>query len=47
MGYYNGDDWANHTPNWIDCAECGEQWDDQENEGNICPDCVEKEGESK
>ena len=46
MGYYDGDDWANHTPNWIDCAECGEQWDDQENEGNICPDCVEKEGET-
>lgn len=45
MGYYDGDAWANHTPNWTDCAECGEEFDDQEKEGNICPDCIEEEEE--
>jgi len=47
MGYYDGDAWSNHVANLIDCAECGEEWDDQEDEGNICPACVEKEGEDE
>lgn len=40
MGYYDGDPWSNHVPNLIDCAECGEEFDDQDNEGNICSACV-------
>jgi len=48
MGYYDGDSWSNHISNLIDCAECGEEFDQQEEEGgNICPSCIEKEGESK
>jgi formylmethanofuran dehydrogenase subunit E len=47
VSYYEGDPWSNHEANLIDCAECGEEFDDQEKEGNICPPCVEKEGESK
>ena len=47
MSYYDADPWANHIPNLMDCAECEQEWDNQEDEGNICPDCIEKEGESK
>jgi formylmethanofuran dehydrogenase subunit E len=48
MGFYDGDSWSNHIANLIDCAECGEEFDQQEEEGgNICPSCIEKEGESK
>ena len=46
MGYYDGDSWTYHEPVWIDCGECEEEFDQQEDEGNICPDCKEKEGES-
>ena len=45
MSYYEGDAWTYHEPVWTDCAECSEQFDDQEGEGNICPACKEKEGE--
>ena len=45
MGYYDGDAWTNHVLNEIECAECGEEYDEQEGEGNICPICKEKEGE--
>lgn len=47
MNYYSGDAWANHQLNEVKCAECEEYFDDQEGEGNICPVCIEKEGESK
>ena len=46
MSYYEADHWANHVENLIDCGECGEEYDEQEGEGNICPTCKEKEGES-
>lgn len=40
---YDGDSWSNHVANWIDCAECGEEFDQQDNEGgNICPACIDK-----
>lgn len=42
MSYYEGDPWSNHEANLIDCAECGEEFDDQEREGNICPACIDK-----
>ena len=45
MSYYDGDAWSNHVPNEVKCAECSEYFDDQEGEGNICPACIEKEGE--
>ena len=45
MSYYEGDSWTYHEPVWTDCAECEEQFDNQEGEGNICPACKEKEGE--
>lgn len=48
MGYYDGDPFSNHELNEIKCAECGEEFDQQEEGGgNICPACIEKEGESK
>ena len=48
MSYYDGDPWSNHELNEIKCAECGEEFDQQEEEGgNICPACIAKEGESK
>jgi Zn finger protein HypA/HybF involved in hydrogenase expression len=44
--YYEGDSWTYHEPVWTECAECGEEYDQQEkDEGNICPTCKEKEGE--
>ena len=47
MSYYDADSWANHELNEIKCAECGEEFDQQDQEGgNICPDCTEK-GESE
>ena len=46
MGYYDGDPWSNHVLNEVKCAECEEYFDDQEGEGNICPPCIAKEGES-
>lgn len=42
MSYYDGDAWSNYVANWTDCVECGEEFDDQEDEGNICPECIEK-----
>jgi formylmethanofuran dehydrogenase subunit E len=48
MSYYDGDAWSNHELNEIKCAECGDEFDQQDREGgNICPACIEKEGESK
>ena len=47
MSHYDGDSWSNHVLNEVKCAECEEYFDDQEGEGNICPACIEKEGESK
>ena len=48
MSYYDGDSWSNHVLNEIKCAECGEEFDQQEKEGgNICPACTEKESESE
>ena len=49
MGYYDGDPWSNHVSNFIECAECGSEFDQQDQEGgNICPTCIDKEeGESK
>ena len=47
MSHYDGDSWSNHELNEVKCAECEEYFDDQEREGNICPPCIEKEGESK
>ena len=45
MSHYDGDAWSNHVLNEVKCAECEEHFDDQEGEGNICPACIEKEGE--
>ena len=47
MSYYDGDPWSNYVLNEVKCAECEEYFDDQEGEGNICPACIEKEGESE
>lgn len=47
MSYYAGDAWTYHVLNEVKCAECGEYFDDQEDEGNICPACIEKEGEKE
>ena len=48
MSYYSGDAWSSHVLNEVKCAECGEEFDQQEEgEGNICPSCIAKEGESK
>jgi uncharacterized CHY-type Zn-finger protein len=48
MGYYDGDAWSNHVLNEIKCGECEREFDQQEEgEGNICPTCKEKEGESE
>ena len=46
MSHYDGDPWSSHELNEIKCAECGEEFDQQEKEGegNICPPCTEKEG---
>ena len=46
MSHYDGDSWSNHELNEVKCAECEEYFDDQEREGNICPPCIEKEGEA-
>ena len=44
MSYYDGDPWSNHTPHFIECAECESEFDQQEKEGgNICPACIDKE----
>ena len=44
MSYYDADPWANHSFNFIDCAECGSEFDQQDQEGgNICPTCMDKE----
>jgi len=47
VSHYDGDPFSNHELNEVKCAECSEYFDDQEGEGNICPACIEKEGESK
>jgi formylmethanofuran dehydrogenase subunit E len=47
VSYYDGDPFSSHELNEVKCAECSEYFDDQEREGNICPPCIEKEGESK
>jgi Zn finger protein HypA/HybF involved in hydrogenase expression len=48
MGYYDGDPWSNHVLNEIKCGECEQEFDQQEEEwGNICPACIDKEEESK
>ena len=47
MSYYEGDAWTHHQLKEIKCGECGQEYDEQESEGNICPTCKEKEGESK
>ena len=48
MSYYDGDPWSNHQLNEIKCGECESEFDQQEEEGgNICPACIEKEGESE
>jgi Zn finger protein HypA/HybF involved in hydrogenase expression len=48
VSYYDADPWANHELNEIKCAECGEEFDQQDQEGgNICPACIEKEGENE
>ena len=47
MSYYEGDPWSNHVLNEIKCGECEQEYDEQEGEGNVCPTCKEKEGESK
>ena len=46
MSYYDGDPWSNHVSNLIECGECEQEYDEQEGEGNVCPTCKEKEGES-
>lgn len=46
MTYLEGDSWTYHKPVWTDCGECEEEFDNQEDEGNICPACKEKEGEN-
>ena len=46
MSYYDNDPWSVHELNEVKCAECGNEFDQQEEEGgNICPSCIEKEGE--
>lgn len=47
MSYYDGDPWSSHVLNEVKCAECEEKFDDQEGEGNICPACIDKEGEKE
>lgn len=49
MGWYDGDSWSNHISNFIECAECESEFDQQDQEGgNICPTCIDKEeGESE
>ena len=48
MSHYDGDPFSGHELNEIKCAECGNEFDQQEEgEGNICPSCIEKEGESE
>ena len=48
VSYYDGDSWSSHVLNEIKCAECGEEFDQQEKEGgNICPACIDKESESE
>lgn len=49
MSYYDADPWANHELNEIKCAECGEYFDQQDQDGgNICPVCINlQEGESQ
>jgi formylmethanofuran dehydrogenase subunit E len=47
MSYYDNDPWSVHQLNEVKCAECKEYFDDQEEEGNICPACIEKEGENE
>jgi len=43
VSYYDGDPWSNHELNEIKCAECEEEFDQQEEEGgNICPPCLDK-----
>jgi len=43
MGHYDGDPWSSHELNEIKCAQCGEEFDQQEEgEGNICPACIDK-----
>jgi formylmethanofuran dehydrogenase subunit E len=43
VSYYDADPWANHELNEIKCAECEEEFDQQEEEGgNICPPCLDK-----
>lgn len=46
MSYYEGDPWSNHVLNEIKCGECEREYDEQEGEGNVCPTCKDKEGES-
>jgi len=44
MSYYDGDPWSNHVLNEVECAECEEYFDQQEEEGGkICPPCVMRE----
>jgi hypothetical protein len=44
VSYYDADPWANHSFNFIDCAECESEFDQQDQEGgNICPACIDKE----
>jgi hypothetical protein len=45
LTWYDGDSWSNHRLNEIKCGECEQEFDQQEDEGNICPQCKEKEGE--
>ena len=48
MSSYVGDPWSNHELTEIKCGECGLEFDQQDREGgNICPSCIDKEGESK
>ena len=30
MGHYDGDPWSNHELNEVKCAECGNEFDQQE-----------------
>ena len=44
VSYYDGDPWSNHVLNEVECAECEEYFDQQEEEGGkICPPCVMRE----
>jgi hypothetical protein len=47
VSYYDGDPWSSHVLNEIKCGECEQEYDEQEGEGNVCPTCKEKEGESE